>query len=161
MDRTDRPVTPEEEGRLSELFEALTPPLEDEGFSALVVRRIRRRALVAARGTWHGRGRRRRAGARPALPTVRPDLRTVRPDLRGARPAVRGPGYGGHELERPGLAGSEPVDPDHGSSGRVHSRSDSAIGQIAIDADPPTCADLADDFVGSVASGQAIPLLIP
>ena len=46
MDRTDRPVTPEEEGRLSELFEALTPPLEDEGFSALVVRRIRRRAWL-------------------------------------------------------------------------------------------------------------------
>ena len=46
MDRTDRPVTPEEEGRLSELFEALTPPLEDEGFSANVVRRIRRRAWL-------------------------------------------------------------------------------------------------------------------
>ena len=46
MDRTDRPVTPEEEGRLSELFEALTPPLEDEGFSALVVRRIRRRTWL-------------------------------------------------------------------------------------------------------------------
>lgn len=46
MDRTDRPVTPEEEGRLSELFEALTPPLEDEGFSALVVRRIRRRVWL-------------------------------------------------------------------------------------------------------------------
>ena len=43
MDRTDRPVTPEEEGRLSELFEALTPPLDDKGFSANVVRRIRRR----------------------------------------------------------------------------------------------------------------------
>ena len=46
MDRTDRPVTPEEEGRLSELFEALTPPLEDEGFSANVVRRIRRRVWL-------------------------------------------------------------------------------------------------------------------
>ena len=46
MDRTDRPVTPEEESRLSELFEALTPPLEDEGFSAAVVRRIRRRAWL-------------------------------------------------------------------------------------------------------------------
>ena len=46
MDRTDRPVTPEEEGRLSELFEAFTPPLEDEGFSANVVRRIRRRAWL-------------------------------------------------------------------------------------------------------------------
>ena len=46
MDRTDRPVTPEEEGRLSELFQALTPPLEDEGFSANVVRRIRRRAWL-------------------------------------------------------------------------------------------------------------------
>lgn len=43
MDRTDRSVTPEEEGRLSELFEVLTPPLEDEGFSALVARRIRQR----------------------------------------------------------------------------------------------------------------------
>ena len=46
MDRTDRPVTPEEEGRLSELFEALTPPLEDEGFSANVLRRIRRRVWL-------------------------------------------------------------------------------------------------------------------
>lgn len=46
MDRTDRPVTPEEEGRLSELFEAFTPPLQDEGFSALVVRRIRRRVWL-------------------------------------------------------------------------------------------------------------------
>lgn len=46
MVRTDRPVTPEEEVRLSELFEALTPPLEDEGFSALVVRRIRRRVWL-------------------------------------------------------------------------------------------------------------------
>ncbi|MDE0006031.1 MAG: hypothetical protein OXQ29_25345 [Rhodospirillaceae bacterium] len=46
MDRTNRPVTPEEEGRLSELFQALTPPVEDEGFSASVVRRIRRRAWL-------------------------------------------------------------------------------------------------------------------
>ena len=46
MDRTDRPVTPEEEGRLSELFEALTPPLQDEGFSANVLRRIRRRVWL-------------------------------------------------------------------------------------------------------------------
>ena len=46
MDRTDRPVTPEEESRLSELFEALTPPLENEGFSANVVRRIRRRVWL-------------------------------------------------------------------------------------------------------------------
>lgn len=46
MDRTDRPVTPEEENRLSELFEALTPPLEDEGFSANAVRRIRRRVWL-------------------------------------------------------------------------------------------------------------------
>ena len=46
MDRLDRPLTPEEEGRLSELFETLTPPLEDEGFSADVLRRIRRRAWL-------------------------------------------------------------------------------------------------------------------
>ena len=46
MDRMDRPLTPEEEGRLSELFVALTPPLEDEGFSSIVVRRIRRRAWL-------------------------------------------------------------------------------------------------------------------
>ena len=46
MDRLDRPMSPEEEGRLSELFEALTPPLEDDGFSAIVVRRIRRRRWV-------------------------------------------------------------------------------------------------------------------
>ena len=46
MDRLDRPMTPEEEGRLSELFETLTPPLEDEGFSADVLRRIRRRAWL-------------------------------------------------------------------------------------------------------------------
>ena len=43
MDKLDRPVTPDEESRISELFEALAPPLEDKGFSALVVRRIRRR----------------------------------------------------------------------------------------------------------------------
>ena len=46
MDRLDRPLTPEEEGRLSELFEALTPTLEDKGFSAYVLRRIRRRAWL-------------------------------------------------------------------------------------------------------------------
>lgn len=46
MDRTERPITPEEEGRLSELFETLTPPLEDEGFSAIVLRRIRRRVWL-------------------------------------------------------------------------------------------------------------------
>ena len=46
MDRDDRPVTAEEKTRLSELFETLTPPLEDEGFSALVVRRIARRRRV-------------------------------------------------------------------------------------------------------------------
>lgn len=46
MDRLDRPLTPDEEGRLSELFETLTPPLEDEGFSAEVLRRIRRRAWL-------------------------------------------------------------------------------------------------------------------
>lgn len=46
MDRMDRSVTPEEESRLSELFEALRPPLEDEGFSANVVRRIRRRVWL-------------------------------------------------------------------------------------------------------------------
>ena len=46
MDRDDRPVTAEEEGRLSELFETLTPPLENEGFSALVLRRIGRRRRV-------------------------------------------------------------------------------------------------------------------
>lgn len=46
MDRTDRPVTPEEEGRLAELFEATTPPLEDEGFSTNVMRRIRRRVWL-------------------------------------------------------------------------------------------------------------------
>ncbi len=46
MDRDDRPVTAEEKTRLSELFETLTPPLEDEGFSALVVRRIGRRRRV-------------------------------------------------------------------------------------------------------------------
>lgn len=46
MNRSDRPVTSDDENRLSELFEALTPPLEDEGFSALVARRIRRRQWV-------------------------------------------------------------------------------------------------------------------
>lgn len=46
MDKTDRPVTPEEEGRLSALFEMLTPPLEDAGFSANVLRRIRRRVWL-------------------------------------------------------------------------------------------------------------------
>ena len=46
MDRLDRPLTPDEEGRLSELFETLTPPLEDKGFSADVLRRIRRRAWL-------------------------------------------------------------------------------------------------------------------
>lgn len=46
MDRLDRPLTPDEEGRLSELFETLTPPLEDRGFSADVLRRIRRRAWL-------------------------------------------------------------------------------------------------------------------
>ena len=46
MDSRGRPVTPEEEGRLSALFEALNPPLEDEGFSASVLRRIRRRAWL-------------------------------------------------------------------------------------------------------------------
>ena len=46
MDRDDRPVTAEEEGRLSELFETLTSPLENEGFSALVLRRIGRRRRV-------------------------------------------------------------------------------------------------------------------
>ena len=46
MDRLDRPVTPEEEVRLSELFEALTPPLDDGGFSASVSWRIRRRVWL-------------------------------------------------------------------------------------------------------------------
>ena len=46
MDKLDRPVTPDEESRISELFEALAPPLEDKGFSALVVRRIRRRVWL-------------------------------------------------------------------------------------------------------------------
>ena len=46
MDRDDRPVTAEEESRLSELFETLAPPLENEGFSALVLRRIGRRQRV-------------------------------------------------------------------------------------------------------------------
>ena len=43
MDRTNRPLTTEEEGRLAEFFGTLAPPLEDEGFSATVLRRIRRR----------------------------------------------------------------------------------------------------------------------
>ena len=46
MDRRGRHLTPEEEGRLSEFFETLTPPLEDEGFSVIVLRRIRRRAWL-------------------------------------------------------------------------------------------------------------------
>ena len=46
MDRLGRPITPEEEGRLSELFETLNPPLEDEGFSANVLRRIGRRVWL-------------------------------------------------------------------------------------------------------------------
>lgn len=40
------PVTPEEERRLSELFETLSPPLEDEGFTKLVSRRIGRRVWL-------------------------------------------------------------------------------------------------------------------
>ena len=39
----DRFVTREEERRLSELFRPLNPPLADEGFSRIVLRRIRRR----------------------------------------------------------------------------------------------------------------------
>lgn len=39
----DRQVTPEEERRLSELFQTLASPLEDEDFSGTVLRRIRRR----------------------------------------------------------------------------------------------------------------------
>ena len=39
-------MTPGEEGRLWELFETLAPPLEDEGFSANVLRRIGRRAWL-------------------------------------------------------------------------------------------------------------------
>ena len=46
MDRADRPVSPEGEGRLTELFETLTPPLDDEGFSATVLGRIRRRVWL-------------------------------------------------------------------------------------------------------------------
>ena len=46
MDRLGRHLTPDEEGRLSELFATLTPPLEDEGFSADVLRRIGRRAWL-------------------------------------------------------------------------------------------------------------------
>ena len=46
MDRLDRPVSPEEERRLSELFETLTPPLEDGRFSTIVLRRIRRRVWL-------------------------------------------------------------------------------------------------------------------
>ncbi len=46
MDNKDRRVAAEVESRLSELFETLTPPLEDEGFSANVSRRIRRRAWL-------------------------------------------------------------------------------------------------------------------
>ena len=46
----NNPLTPEEEAlqeaRLSELFQTLTPPLEDEGFSDIVLRRIRRRLWV-------------------------------------------------------------------------------------------------------------------
>ena len=41
------PLTPEEEAlqeaRLSELYQTLTPPLQDEGFGDTVMRRIRRR----------------------------------------------------------------------------------------------------------------------
>lgn len=46
MDRPDRSVSPEEEDRLAELFETLTPTLDDEGFSATVLRRIRRRVWL-------------------------------------------------------------------------------------------------------------------
>ncbi len=42
----NRRITPDEESPLSELFETLTPPLEDEGFSGNVVRRISRRLWV-------------------------------------------------------------------------------------------------------------------
>ena len=46
----NNPLTPEEEGlqeaRLSELFQTLTPPLQDEGFGDTVMRRIRRRLWV-------------------------------------------------------------------------------------------------------------------
>ena len=46
MDRTDRPMNPEEEGRLAALFETLAPPLVDDGFSSSVLRRIRRRVWL-------------------------------------------------------------------------------------------------------------------
>ncbi|MDE0052934.1 MAG: hypothetical protein OXP28_08485 [Gammaproteobacteria bacterium] len=39
----DRTATPQEERRLSELFQTLNPPLSDDGFSNTVLRRIRRR----------------------------------------------------------------------------------------------------------------------
>ena len=39
----DRFVTHDEESRLSELFRSLNPPLADDGFSGIVLRRIRRR----------------------------------------------------------------------------------------------------------------------
>lgn len=39
----DRTVTLEEERRLAEFFQTLNPPLADEGFSGIVLRRIRRR----------------------------------------------------------------------------------------------------------------------
>ena len=42
----NRRITPDEESPLLELFETLTPPLEDEGFSGNVVRRISRRLWV-------------------------------------------------------------------------------------------------------------------
>ncbi len=43
MDKLDTRKIPDEERRLSELFDALAPPLEDQGFSVRVARRIRRR----------------------------------------------------------------------------------------------------------------------
>lgn len=46
MDRLDKPLTRDKESRLSGLFEALTPPLEDKGFSTLVARRIRGRRWI-------------------------------------------------------------------------------------------------------------------
>ena len=39
----NNPVPPEEDRRLSELFQTLTPPLEDKGFSESVLQRISRR----------------------------------------------------------------------------------------------------------------------
>ena len=39
----DKTATPEQERRLSELFQTLAPPLEDEGFTGIVLRRIGRR----------------------------------------------------------------------------------------------------------------------